>query len=528
MDGPLYDRFVSLVVDHLGDSMVKEIKHPTLGIISYYTGYIIVGMSLFMILPASASALFREWNVVLDFLISLFISLSLGMVLVLFGRNTRLHNGRLMWKHGFVVASLSWFVLMFLCAIPYLLSGHMNSLLDATFDVMSGFTTTGVFLLQDLDHISIGLNLWRHMLTFIGGQGMVVLALSFLVREMAGAYKFYVGEGKDVALVPNVRGTTQIIWIISMVYLFIGTSTLFITGLLIGLNPTNAFLHGLFMFMAGWSTGGFAPNQQNIMFYHSFSFEVVSILFFVLGSMNFGLHYAIIKGKKMEFLKNIEIQSFLITSLTGSAIAAVALAKSGLYSDSVALFRRVVFNIVSANTTTGFGTVFARQFILEWGPLGMLAITLVMLVGGSACSTAGGFKGLRVGIVVKAFFADMRKLLTSERRVKIEKYHHIKDMVLDDAVVRTSSTIIFLYLLMFTGATMLGAYFGYPVVDSMFEAASISGNVGLSIGITATTMPSAMKIYYIFAMYLGRLEFLSVFALIGVMAQGVKTWLKRA
>lgn len=508
--------------------MVKPVKHPNLGIVLYYTGYIVIGMSLFMLLPALASAVFREWNVVLDFGIALMSSLSIGMSMVLIGRNTRLNKGKLMWKHGFVVASLSWFILMFLCAIPYMLSGHMNSLLDATFDVMSGFTTTGVFLLQDLDHVSVGLNLWRHMLTFIGGQGMVVLALSFLVREMAGAYKFYVGEGKDVTLVPNVRGTTQIIWIISMVYLTIGTFILFINGILIGLNPTNAFLHGLYIFMAGWSTGGFAPNLQNIMYYHSFSYEVVTILFFVLGSMNFGLHYAIIKGKKMEFLKNIEMQSYIISSFAASAIASVALAKSGLYTDAISLFRRVVYNIVSANTTTGFGSIFARQFILEWGPLGMMAITIVMLIGGSACSTAGGFKGLRVGIVVKGFFADMRKLLSSERRIKVEKYHHIKDMILDDAIVRSAGTIILLYIVMFTGATLLGAYYGYPVVDSMFEAASISGNVGLSVGITATTMPSAMKVYYIIAMYMGRLEFLSVFALIGVMAQGVKSWFKKS
>lgn len=528
MDDTLYHRTLHHDVDHFGDPMVRPVKHPTRGIISYYTGYIIIGMSGFMLLPAICAVVFREWNVMFDFLISLSLSMSLGMLMVLYGRRARLANVKLMWKHGFVVASLSWFVLMFLCAIPYMLSGHMNSLLDATFDVMSGFTTTGVFLLQDLDHVSYGLNLWRHMLTFIGGQGMVVLALSFLVREMAGAYKFYVGEGKDVTLVPNVRGTTRIIWIISMVYLVIGTFVLFFNGLYIGLNPTNAFMHGLFIFMAGWSTGGFAPNFQNIMYYHSFSYEIVTIIFFVLGSMNFGLHYAIIKGKKMEFLKNIEMQSYIITSFVGSAIAVVALQKSGLYSDAISLFRRVVYNIISANTTTGFGSIFARQFILEWGPMGMLAITMVMLIGGSACSTAGGFKGLRVGIVVKAFFADMRKLLSSERRVKIEKYHHIKDMILDDAVVRSASIIIFLYIVMFAGGTLLGAYYGYPIADAAFEAASVTGNVGLSVGISATTMPALLKVYYIMSMYLGRLEFLSVFALIGVMAQGVKTWFKKA
>ncbi|MGG7060787.1 potassium transporter TrkG, partial [Clostridium tertium] len=114
------------------------------------------------------------------------------------------------WKHGLIVASLSWILLMILCAIPYYLSGHMKSFLDACYDVISGFTTTGVFLLQDIDHLSVSLNLWRHILTFVGGQGMVVLAIMFLSSKTQGAYKMYVGEGKDVELAPNTRNTTRL------------------------------------------------------------------------------------------------------------------------------------------------------------------------------------------------------------------------------------------------------------------------------------------------------------------------------
>ena len=475
-----------------------------------------------MLIPLLTSLFLGEWNPLFDFIICMSISMILGFSLVLAGRKTRDDNVQVEWKHGFIVAALSWVVLMFLCSFPYLLSGHTHSLLDACFDVMSGFTTTGLALTQDLDHLSVGLNMWRHLLTFIGGQGMVVLALTFLLKNTGGAYKFYVGEGKDIELVPNVKGTARLIWKISMIYLVIGTVALWIAGIAIGLEPLPAFFHGLFIFESSWSTGGFAPNSQNILYYHSFAYEIITVVFFILGSLNFGLHYAIWQGKKKELVKNIETQSFFITSFIACALAVNGLSKLGVYTDAVSSFRRVVYNILSAHTTTGFGNVYARQFALEWGDFGVFIMVIVMLIGGSACSTAGGFKGLRVGIVFKGLIADVRKLLSSERNVKVYKYHHIKDSVLDDKTIKASALIILCYLVVFGIGTALGTYYGYPVSSAAFESASVTGNVGLSIGVTSMSMPALLKVYYIMAMYLGRLEFLSAFALIGYIIGGIK------
>jgi trk system potassium uptake protein TrkH len=411
---------------------------------------------------------------------------------------------------------------MILCAIPYSLSGHTESFLDACFDVMSGFTTTGLALTKDLDHLSISLNMWRHVLTFIGGQGMVVLTLTFLAKEMGGAFKMYVGEGKDIELVPNVKGTARQIWKISMVYFIIGTAALWLVGMIIGLRPVSALLHAIYIFESSWSTGGFAPNTQNIMYYHSFIYEMVAVVIFILGSFNFGIHYAVWQGKRKEIIKNIELQSFLITSFVACVLAIIGLEKFHIYPNAIAGFRRVIFNILSAHTTTGFGSIYARQFALEWGDFGILIMVIVMLIGGSACSTAGGFKGLRVGIVFKGLIMEVKKLLLPERSMKVFKYHHMKDRVLDDAVIKSSSIIISCYIVTFSLCTIIGTYYGYPVSESAFEAASVTGNVGLSIGVTSTTMPTVMKIVYIIAMYLGRLEFLSVFALIGYFLGGVK------
>jgi len=258
------------------------------------------------------------------------------------------------------------------------------------------------------------------------------------------------------------------------------------------------------------------------MYYHSVAYEIAAMVIFIIGSFNFGLHYAIWQGKRKEIVKNIEIQSFVITSFVACMLALIGLAKLKVYPDAIAGLRRVIFNVLSAHTTTGFGSIYARQFALEWGDFGVLIMITVMLIGGSACSTAGGFKGLRVGIVFKGLLMEVKKLLSSERSMKIYKYHHIKDYVLEDSLIKSSAIIILCYIVTFFVGTLLGTYYGFSFLDSAFESASVTGNVGLSIGVTTPSMPTVMKIYYIIAMYLGRLEFLSVFALIGYIGGGIK------
>jgi trk system potassium uptake protein TrkH len=502
--------------------MYSKNKNYGTEVICYYTGFIVLIVMALMVIPIITSLLFKELNSALDFMISMAISTITGLTLIMYGMNIKNNKSNFQWKHGFVVASLSWIILTFLCAIPYQLSGHTKSYLDAVFDVMSGFTTTGLVLTQDIDHLSNGLNMWRHMLTFIGGQGMIVLALSLLARETGGAYKIYVGEGKDIELVPNVKGTARQIWKISMIYLIVGTSALWINGIILGLNPVSAFLHGLYIFESAWSTGGFAPMTQNIMYYHSTSYETIALIFLVLGSFNFGLHYAVWKGDRKEIYKNIETQSFFTTSFVACILAVMALSKNEVYSDAISGFRRIIFNVLSAHTTTGFGNIYARQFALEWGDFGILIMVAVMMIGGSACSTAGGFKGLRVGVVFKGLIMDVKKLLSSERNMKVYKYHHIKDYILDDGTIKSSAVIIICYMVTFSIGTLLGTYYGYPIPSAAFESASVTGNVGLSIGVASASMPAILKIYYIVAMYLGRLEFLSVFALAGYLFGGIR------
>ena len=486
----------------------------------YYIGLILIGMGLVQYIPLITSLAFTEWDMALNFLISSSSALLVGGTMVLGGRKSE--RQRLGWSQGMVVAAGSWLFGMLLCALPYYLSGNYLSYLDCCFDVMSGFTTTGLILIQDLDHISIGLNMWRHLLTFIGGQGMVVLALSFLVKGANGAYKMYVGEGKDERLMPNVVSTARYIWLISLIYLVVGTLVLWIAGIAAGLSVGRAFLHGLMVFMSAWSTGGFAPMSQSILYYHSAAFEIATVVFFVLGSFNFALHYAVLTGKRKELIRNVETVSLTVTLTILTLIATLGLMRLHIYPDFVAMFRKGFYQMISGHTTTGFMTIYARQFYREWGDIALFAIIIAMLFGGSACSTAGGFKGLRIGIIAHTLKREIKRMALPDSIVSVEKVHHIRDIVLDDNLIRSAFLIVTAYVLTFTIGTLAGMLCGYPFGLAAFEAASVTGNVGLSIGVTTASMPAVLKGVYIVIMWLARLEFMSVFALVVYVSRRVK------
>jgi trk system potassium uptake protein TrkH len=421
----------------------------------------------------------------------------------------------LAWSHGLVVAAGSWIWATIMGALPHYLSGHEGSYLDAMFDVMSGYTTTGLYMMQDLDHISLGLNMWRHLLTYAGGQGIVVIALTFLFKGTAGAYKVYVGEGKDERLLPNVVQTARAIWLVSLVYLAVGTLALWLTSMFLGQGAVRGFLHSLWVFMGAWSTGGFAPQSYNTMYYHSLSYEIISVIIMIAGSFNFALHWAVWTGKRREIIRNVETVSFAITLTVTVLVATFWLAKEGIYPDAMALFRKSFYQLASGHTTTGFSTVYARAFVTQWGPVGMLATTVAMAIGASACSTGGGIKGIRMGVMFKSLVADIRKMVAPESAVVRERYHHIRENWLDDGVVKTTMTITIAYLVMYFLSGLVGSLYGYDFVQALFEGVSAGSNTGLSCGVTAPTMPDLYKIVLFFCMWLGRLEFMSVFALLG-------------
>jgi trk system potassium uptake protein TrkH len=486
--------------------------------IGFYLGKIILGLALTMIIPILIGLFAKELNPALDFLISLEISLIIGLILVKACYTERELN----WMQGMIVVSLSWVVAMFLGAIPMYLSGHWLSYFDACFDSMSGFATTGLTLVQDLDHLSLAHNLWRHLIMFIGGQGIVIIALSFFVKGASGAFKLYVGEARDEKIMPNVVNTARFIWLVSIVYLVLGTLSLGIVGVLEGLRPASALFHGACIFMAAFDTGGFAPQSQNILYYHSFAFEIVTIVLIILGAINFKLHYHIWMGNRKEIRRNLESVTFFITVITAFFITAMGLAQTGIYSKAVLLFRKGFYQLISAHTGTGFQTIYAQQFTSEWNHLALAGVIVAMGLGGAVCSTTGAIKMLRIGIIFKAFVEDIKRIMLPERAIVVQKFHHIKEVFLEDKQVRSALLITLAFLILYGIGAGVGMFFGYPFANALFESTSAAANVGLSCGITSPTMPAGLKLTYILQMWAGRLEFMSVFTLIGFLITAVK------
>lgn len=486
--------------------------------IGYYLGKIVLGLGLTMSLPIIIGIIFKEINPAFDFLISLEIAMIFGLVLSRICYTEKDLN----WMQGMIVVSISWIAAMFLGAVPLYLSGHWKSYLDACFDAMSGFTTTGLTLVQDLDHLSFSHNLWRHLMMFIGGQGIVIITLSFLVKGFSGAFRMYVGEAREERILPNVISTARFIWLVSIVYLILGTLVLGVVGILNGMRPVNAFFQGVCIFMAAFDTGGFTPQSQNILYYHSLSFEIVTIIIMILGAINFKLHYHLWTGNRREIIKNIETVTLFITVMITFSITLAGLTSTNIYPRALMLFRKGFYQLISGHTGTGYQTIHPNQFIREWSHLGLIGVICAMALGGAICSTTGAIKLLRIGIIFKVLIEDIKRIILPEKAMVTQKLHHIKEIFLEDKQVRAALLITLSYLVLFWLGAIIGVYLGYPFLDSLFESTSAAANIGLSCGITNAGMPVVLKITYILQMWVGRLEFMSIFTLIGFFVAMIK------
>jgi trk system potassium uptake protein TrkH len=343
----------------------------------------------------------------------------------------------------------------------------------------------------------------------------VVIALSFFVRGFSGAFKMYVGEARDEKIMPNVINTSRFIWLVSIVYLILGTLALGLTGIFNGMRPLNSFFHGACIFMAAFDTGGFSPQSQNILYYHSFAYEVITIILMVLGALNFKLHYHLWMGNRKELIKNIETRTLFVTIVVTFSIVAVGLAQTGIYPAAAMLFRKGFYQLISGHTGTGFQTIYAQQFSADWNQLALVGVILAMALGGAVCSTTGAIKMLRIGVIFKAFKEDLKKIIMPERAIVVEKFHHIREVFLEDKLVRSALMITLAYIILYGLGALVGMFYGYPFLGALFESTSAAANVGLSCGITQVNMPAMLKVTYILQMWAGRLEFMSVFTILG-------------
>lgn len=478
-------------------------------VIGFYLGRIFLVVAAAGILPLVWAAVSREWHPFSSFLvmIGLFAVLGVG------GLRTAPEDPKLGWSHGMVVVALTWMIVPIVGAVPLLLSGHFARPLDAVFDAMSGLTTTGLSLLGDVDHLASSLNFWRHLLQFLGGQGIILAALSIFAGT--GGITLYFGEARDERILPSVTSTARFIWAVSVAHLVFGVVALGLIGwLILGFDLHRALFHGLMTFFAGFDTGGFSPQSTSVGYYHSAIFEAVTAVIMVAGAMSFGLHYALWRGPRRPVLANLETRTILSTLGFTLALTVVGLAATGAFAEVGGLTRKGVFHLISAHTGTGFATVSTVE-LGSWGGLAFGGLTIAMALGGMGSSTAGGVKSLRIGLTVKAVVNQIRQVLLPEHAVVGTAYHQSGRKHLTPPLVQSVMIISLLYVALYLLGAGVGLAYGVPLQAALFESVSASANVGLSVGVTDPSMPLLLEVVYMLQMWTGRLEFVAVFSLIG-------------
>ena len=489
--------------------LLRPDRHD-LHVIALYLGRVLLGVGLVMLVPAALAVPWGEYNEAAAFVIGACLPLLVGLSVEWASPPARDAG----WQHGMVVSALSWLVAPFFGAVPLFLSGHYTRFLDAYFDAMSGFATAGLAVINDLDHLAQSVNLWRHLMQFMGGQGLVLIMLS-LFATRTGAVGMYVGEAREEKILPNVARTARFIWRVALTWFVVGTAALWGALMLAGMRPGLASFHAATLFMAAFDTGGFAPNSAGIGLYHSWLVELVIGVLMVAGALSFALHYRLWRRRVSELTLNVEVRFLTWSMLTLFAISAIGLVRAGAYATPEALVRRGFFHLLSAHTGTGFNSVPGRIFITDWGTLAPGAIVIAMGLGGMAGSTAGGIKAIRLAVTAKSVRQRLLQAILPDAAVTVEHYHSGTRQVLREPVARSAVMVLLLYLLLYLLGALAGMFYGYSFDQAMFESTSAAAAVGLSVGLTGPTLETGLKVVYILQMWVGRLEFIAVLALFG-------------
>jgi len=479
-------------------------------------GKLLIFLGVLLLIPAGLALLLKEWSPLYDFIISFFICESAGFLLMtVFPRKKELD-----YSLALLLVALLWMAVPLFGAFPLWFSGHFAGFLDAFFDSMSGFATTGLSVMRDLDHASYSINFWRHFMMFLGGQGIIIVALSFAAKAPAYGLGLYMGEAREEKILPNIISTARFIWMVSIVYFILGSLILSLLALRTGLPFKKSVLHGTFLFMAAFDTGGFTPQSMNIAYYHSFAFELATIVLMVLGSLNFNLHYFLWMRRRGEIFRNIEVRTFLVSFSLLFLFLNIGLL-SKLKFSFMELFRKGFYQIITAHTGCGFSNISVPE-LSSWPDSALIFIILAMALGGGVGSTTGGIKLMRLALLVKAAASEVKSWIFPAQVRIYQKYHHLQDVILEDGRIKLVFIVSFFYFASYFIGAVVGVFCGYPFLYSLFESTSACANVGLSLGITSPSMPAALKVTYIIQMWAGRLEFISIIAALGMAFSALK------
>lgn len=399
-------------------------------------------------------------------------------------------------RDGFIIVALSWVMLSFFGALPFVFSGQIPSIVDAFFETSSGFTTTGSTILTDVEALSNSMLFWRSFTHLIGGMGVLVFALAILPStglDSVHVMKAEVPGPVFGKLVAKMRLTARILY---GIYLLM-TAILTILLMFGGMYWFDALLHAF----GTAGTGGFGIKNSSIAYYNSAYIDVVIGFGMLIFGVNFNLYYLVMIGDFKKIFKSEELLLYL--KIVFGAILLIFLdiaTKSGF---SLKLLRDVFFQVSSIVTTTGYSTF---DFV-QWPLFSQVILLLLMFIGGCAGSTAGGLKVSRIGILFKSAYAELKRVVQPNRIVSIK----FDDKVVDRGVISSITNYFVIYMLLLLGLVLIVS-FDSPNFSTAFSAVVATyNNIGPgldSVGPVGnfSTFSDFTKLILSFSMISGRLE----------------------
>ena len=409
-------------------------------------------------------------------------------------------------REGAITVTFTWLLFSLFGMLPFYISKAIPSPTDAFFETMSGFTTTGASILNNVEAMPKGLLFWRSLTQWIGGMGMIVLTLAILPMLGGGAIQLFDAETTGVShekFLPRAAQVAKRLWVI-----YFGATALLIVLLWAGpMDFFDAVCHAL----TTMATGGYSTKQASIVHFNSPYVEYIISGFMVIGGINFALIYFLLKRNWRRFFHDEELRAFIYTILGGTLIVGVYLFISGYPGNFEGTFRTALFQVTALITTTGYTGL---DYVL-WGPFFWLIYLLLILFCGCACSTSGGMKMIRAVILGKSTANEFRKY-SHPKAVMVVK---VNKLPVTPEVVSKVLAFVVIYVFLVLGSSLFLSSFGVGFIESLSASLSCISNVGPGLGDLGPAgnyagLPETVKWFLSLLMVVGRLEIFTVLSIL--------------
>ena len=462
----------------------------TLGILQIILG-------IFMLIPIIAQLIYNEFDS--SFFGSSIITIVFGTLFFLSNLD---HDKKLNLQQSFLLTALSWLSIAIFSALPFIFSSNGFTITNAFFESMSGITTTGSTTISNLESMPKGILLWRAILQWLGGIGIIVMAITLMPLMNVGGmqlFKISNNDSSEKVLPKSKEIALRLIYIYSIL-----TALCAITYLMFGMNVFDSITHS----MTTIATGGFSNYNESIGFFNSVSIEISAMIFIILGSLPFIAYIKFLSGDKKIFISDIQITTFLKIIIISVIILSIYL----ITVDSNEFnLRSIFFNVISILTGTGYVNA---QFD-NWGSFSLILFLGLMFIGGCAGSTTCGVKIFRIQVLF-SFVSNQIKKIIYPKGIFVLKYDQNP---VDDKFISSIISFIYLYLLIFFILTALLTLSGLDFMTSISGAATSISNVGPGLGSTIgpngnfSSLPDVSKWILSLGMILGRLELFAILVL---------------